>query len=349
MRRLGSGFAAVALIAASTAATPALAGPSGVAFVSIRTGDPQIYVRNAAGEIVAVTEGKGLPAQPAWASNGRLAYAARVGFATRIFVTDEKGRAPRRLTSDDRSEISPSFSPDGRAVAYFSRPLEGGSTELRVVDLDTMSSSTLARDEREMGPTAPSWSADGSRLAFGAIYNHERSHGYVVRRDGGGLRNITEKHSPRGAEWPSLSPDGRQLLWIANMRERQPVVVTDIDRGESRELTTARIVNAESPRWSPDGRQVVFASMTDSVGAGGRNDIFVMDADGSNLRNLTRHPGEDFDPKWSADGRSIVFVSLRSGTSLLYEVDLDNGSTRPVSEHASHDMDHVTRPLAAAR
>jgi TolB protein len=76
---------------------------------------------------------------------------------------------------------------------------------------------------------------------------------------------------------------------------------------------------------------------------------FVIDADGSNLRNLSRHPAEDFDPKWTADGRSVVFASLRTGTSLLYEVSLDDGVTKPVSVHASHDMDHVTRPMTAAK
>ena len=167
----------------------------------------------------------------------------------------------------------------------------------------------------------------------------------MAQTDGSSARNVSLKLTPRGGASPNLSPDGRQLLWVANLRGRAPVVVTDVDTGVSKELTPEAITGNETPRWSPDGRQIVFCSVRDS-GDSGRNDVFVMNADGSQVRNLSRHETENFDAKWSADGRSVVFASLRSGTSLLYEVSLADGITRPVSVHASHDMDHVVRPLA---
>jgi TolB protein len=325
-----------------------IAGAASVAFVSIRTGDPQIYTRDALGELRMVTEGKSLPGQPAWAPNNRLAFVARVGSTTKILVTDENGMAPQRLTADERMEGSPSWSPDGMSIAYFSRPAEGGPTELRVVELSSRRSSTLATDKNEMGPTPPSWSADGSRLAFSAIHERDRSHIWAVARDGSGLRNLSAKAVSRGAAWPAMSPDGKKVAWIADMRERMPIMVTDIESGESKELTPEKSTNNESPRWSPDGRHIVFASTRASIEVP-HNDIFVMDADGSNVRNLSRHAGDDFNPKWSADGRSIVFASLRSGTSQLFEVDLVNGSVKALSQHSSHDMNHVVRPVAAAK
>lgn len=338
----------LALGAAAGAGADVGTGIAEVAFVSIRSGDPQIYTRDSVGQLHVVTQGKGLPGQPAWASNNRLAFAARVDGGPRIFITDENGLSPQRLTADDRMEMSPSWSPDGQALAYYSRSQDGAATELRVVDVATRKSTVVARDERDMGPTPPSWSADGSRLVFSALYDGEHAHVWVVQRDGSRLRNLTAKYSPRGAAWPNLSPDGRTVLWIADMRERMPIIATDVESGESRDLTPAKDATNESPRWSSDGLRIVFASARDSFDSR-RNDIFVMDADGTNVRNVTRHPGEDFDPKWSADGRSVVFASLRSGTSLLYEVNLVNGSTKPVSEHASHDMDHVIRPINVAK
>jgi TolB protein len=345
-------LACLALVAAGAAgaADTGSAGLADVAFVSIRTGDPQIFTRDAQGRLRAVTNGKGLYSQPSWASNNRLAFTAQVGTATRILITDEQGAAVERLTSDDRLETSPSWSPDGKAVAFYSRPLEGGAVELRLVDVASRKTTTLARDDRDMGPTPISWSADGSRIAFLAAGDQGRAHVWVMQRDGSAPRNISAKVAQRGGAWPDLSPDGRRVAWVADFRGRVPMIVTDFDSGESVELTREASAAYEAPRWSPDGRRIVFASPRDSGDIARNNDIFVMDADGSNLRNVSRHPGEDFDPRWSADGRSIVYASLRSGRSLLYEVRLDDGATSPVSEHVSHDMDHVIRrPVAASK
>ena len=341
-------LAALATGMIGAAGNAAAASKTEVAFVSIRTGDAHIFIRDAQGHERMVTQGKGVHTQPAWASNNRIAYTQQVGGAPKVFITNESGLAAQRLTADDAMETSPSWSPDGRALAYYSQPITGGKTELRVVDIASRKVTVLATEELEMGPTPASWSADGSRLAFSVRFDRAKSHAWIVQRDGSGLRNLTAKFAPRGGAWPNLSPDGRKLLWVADMRERMPIIVTDVESGESQDLTPQKNATAEAARWSPDGRQIVFASARDS-GDSGRNDIFVMDADGANARNLSRHPGEDFDPKWSADGRSVVFASLRSGTSLLYEVDLVNGKTQPLAQHSSHDMDHMIRPIASIR
>lgn len=342
------GLAALSLIGA---VAPAVADTgtnvSGIAFVSIRSGNPQIHVRDSRGQERAITRGNGLPGQPDWAATDRVAYVARVGASTRVFVTDAAGASVTRLTGDDASETSPSWSPDGQTVAYFSRPLTGGTVELRVTQLASGTTTTLARNARDMGPSPVSWSADGARLAFGAADDSGRPHVWFVQRDGSGLRNLSSKLTSRGGAGPAISPDGSKVLWVADMRERAPVIVTDIASGDSTDLTPEKLASNETARWSPDGRSIAFASARDAIELG-RNDVFVMNADGSNVRNLSRHPAEDFNPKWSSDGRSVVFASLRSGTSLLYEVDLVNGSTKAVSEHPSHDMDHVVKPMLTA-
>lgn len=339
--------ALVTLGAAAPAVAQSSAGVSGIAFVSIRSGDPQIHVRDSQGRERAITRGNGLPGQPDWAVTDRVAYIARVGASTRIFVTDAAGTTAARLTREDAVETGPSWSPDGQSVAYFSRPLAGGAVELRVTQVPSGATVTLARNAKDMGPSPASWSADGSRLVFGAADETGRPHIWFVQRDGSGLRNLSAKLTSRGGAGPSISPDGTHALWVADMRERVPVIVTDIDSGESKDLTPEKLASNETARWSPDGRSIVFASARDAPELG-RNDVFVMNADGSNVRNLSRHPAEDFNPKWAADGRSVVFASLRSGTSLLYEVDLVNGSTKAVSEHSSHDMDHGVKPMLTA-
>lgn len=352
MRKRPFSLSLLALAAWLGGAGPALAqaaahGGLAVAFVSIRSGDPQIYTQDDSGRIVMLTTGKGLPSQPNWSARNQLAYTARVNGQPRLFVTEAAAGSAQRLTQDDVMETSASWSPDGLQLAYYAKQ-PGGVVELRVRDLASGKTQTLASDKFEMGPAPAAWSADGRRLAFSTLNANDRSQIWVVGRDGSGLKNVSEPVSQRGGVSPSLSPDGQKLVWVANQRGRSPVMLTDLATGASVDVTPGELSANETPRFSPDGRFITFASIRDNLEQA-RNDIFVMDLETRQVRNLSQHPGEDFDPKWSPDGQRIVFASLRTGTSLLYEVNLINGQTRALSTHASHDMDHVLRPVAALK
>ena len=65
-----------------------------------------------------------------------------------------------------------------------------------------------------------------------------------------------------------------------------------------------------APAWSPDGRKIAFVSDRD-----GNSEIYVMNADGSGQRRLTRNPAYDADPAWSPDGRTIAFVTTATATT----------------------------------
>ena len=82
----------------------------------------------------------------------------------------------------------------------------------------------------------------------------------------------------------------------------------DADGGNVRRLTNHASQDA-SPSWSPDGRSIAFFSLatTDPEIAGINPEIYVMDADGGNVRRLTNHNAWDYAPSWSPDSRSVVF------------------------------------------
>jgi Tol biopolymer transport system component len=67
------------------------------------------------------------------------------------------------------------------------------------------------------------------------------------------------------------------------------------------------------PAWSPDGRKIAFQSKRRFGSNAGKGEIYVMNADGSGKRNLTRNRAQDGSPSWSPDGRRIGFVSNRDG------------------------------------
>lgn len=325
------------------------AGIPELAFVSLRHGDAHIFVRDADGQERQVTGGNTINTQPSLAADGRLAYVSMLDGRPVVYLEPALGQKPQRLTNDaNRAEMAPAWSPDGRHVAFYTLDLRLGSSELRIVDLATRDEVRVPAPGKGLGPSRPEWSADGSQLVFLGANADGRSHIWAVQRDGAKLRNLSLSASKRGGAWPSLSPDGSQVVWSADMRGRLALMVTRLDDGQSVELAPGLEAGHESTRWSPDGKRLVTASRRGTPMAA-RNDIYVMNADGSNARNLSNHPGEDFDPRWTPDGRRIVFASLRTGTSLLYEVEADGGTVRHLATHASHDMDHITRLPAAPK
>lgn len=319
-----------------------------LAFVSLRDGEAQIYRRDSKGVVHPVTRGPGYSMHPAWSAEGQWAYAQFQGTSTRVFICDFACQSPRRISdAPDWQERSPSWAPDGRSLAYVARPLRGGDTELRLLNLTTGESSVLLKSRNGFGPDPVSWSSDGRLLAVIAAGVDRTPHVWLIDRNNAQVTNLSESLFPQGVLYAQLSPDGRHLAWVARRKGRNPVMLTALASLETRDLMPGQALRVESPRWSPDGQKLVLAWRgvdTRLVNA----DIAVLSVADGHASVLTEDPAEDFDPRWSADGSSVVFASLRTGTSLLYEADLRGGPNRAVSEHKSHDMDAVPRNVSQA-
>jgi Tol biopolymer transport system component len=93
------------------------------------------------------------------------------------------------------------------------------------------------------------------------------------------------------------------------------------DGTEHRRLTRGPKGRKASLVWSPDGRKLAFLS--DGDHGDFQFDLYVMNAEGSGLRRLTRNPASDSAPAWSPSGRKIAFVSNRDGTYEVYVMNAD--------------------------
>lgn len=107
--------------------------------------------------------------------------------------------------------------------------------------------------------------------------------------------------------YPSVSPDGKQVVFQSNRTGSNQIFIMDLEDGRPRQLTDFP-GGAETPAFSPDGQHIVF----DVYLGEDNNDVFTIRPDGSGLQQLTDSPGYDGHPHWSADGRRIVFNSDRT-------------------------------------
>jgi Tol biopolymer transport system component len=153
----------------------------------------------------------------------------------------------------------------------------------------------------------PSISPDGTKIAFCSLRDDQYSQIYVANSDGTGEKRIT-KITTGDSCGPTWSHDGKRIAFYSFALphpSRNPAIwVMDPDGSNMKRIAE----HGMSPSWSPDDRQMAFASNRD-----GKFQIYAMNSDGSNARRLTNDKGEDSGPAWAPDGGAIVFVSDREG------------------------------------
>jgi DNA-binding winged helix-turn-helix (wHTH) protein len=168
---------------------------------------------------------------------------------------------------------------------------------------------------------SPVWSPDGSRVAFWSNRDGKKEI-YVMDADGSQVKRLTNNVADDVN--PRWSPDGRRILFESERDGNSEIYVMDADGGNQIRLTRNNAADATAT-WSPDANLIAFASNRDTGPSYNpyNLDIYVMNADGSNVRRIVNDPEYDVSPQWSPDGRSILFVTGRNGHFDLYAMNAD--------------------------
>ena len=174
----------------------------------------------------------------------------------------------------------------------------------------------------------PSWSPDGTKLAFDVQSQSENGDTeiYVATIYGSNGSNLSKLTTTPGWNFlPAWSPDGSRIAYVHNSGPNHDIWLMNADGSNPIRLTHDPNFDLD-PTWSPDGSKLAFESNRT-----GSPEIYVMDADGSHVSRLTNTPGFDGSPAWSPDGRQIAFVSDRDGPG-IYVMSSDGSDVRKVVE-----------------
>lgn len=115
-----------------------------------------------------------------------------------------------------------------------------------------------------------------------------------------------------------------------NPERRNHIYALDLSSGRITPLTSGRDHHDASPRWSPDGSRIAFKSTRAGTG---KWQIYVMNADGSNVTRLTESAANDHDPAWMPDGRSVMISSDRESREDIYRVWLSDRHVDRITRH----------------
>jgi len=240
-----------------------------------------------------------------WSPDGQLLVMSRFNIyrCAEIYVMDARLRDLRRLTNNEFCDTSPSWSPDGRWIAFAS-DRKGSNPQVKkrvqhdynvyVMRATGAKMRRLTFDPRN--ESCPDWSPDGRWIAFHAGWGR-RADIYVMRADGTDRHRLTR--APGADFCPSWSPDGRLIAFTSRRHEEEVGDAAEIyvmrSNGRRETRLTRNGVEDIDPVWSPDGALLLFARETHHP----RDvDLHLIRPDGSHERALTSNTAIDGRYAW---------------------------------------------------
>jgi TolB protein len=217
-----------------------------------------------------------------------------------IYELNLQGQLQRRLTFGAGDSRAPSWSRDGKRIAFESHA--NSNWDIYVVDADGSNLTRLTTHPRFDG--SPRWSPDGQRIAFTSDRDGTLDI-WLMNADGTNPVNLTPQ-SPGPDVDPSWSPDGRQIAFTSRRDGNKEIYLMNADGSNPRNLTRTSSSDEEQPVWSPDRQRIAFVS----GGRGeGPREIYALEAAAPQQRQRITALQYHQWPAWSPDSSGLLFVS----------------------------------------
>jgi Tol biopolymer transport system component len=337
-----------------------------LAFTSDRDGDRDLFLVGADGsgerQLTDLTNEEATTAH-GWSPDGtRLSFVVGDGEQWDLWIVNADGSGLLKLTPRDRDDGPAVWSPDGSLLAFTASNVIGDIDNTGTFDVYMIRPDGTGEQRITSGRVALGWDLSWQPLtdraqpppdglapkANGSIYFRVGgadggSRIEAVEPDGSGRHVVFEGEVMRFSRI-AWSPDGTNIAYQNPIVGERGIYVADPGGSDAVRLTDG--VNDSWASWSPDGTRILFSSTLydpsiemctpgDPHEFRCPTDIYVMDADGSNVVRLTDDPADEFQPVWSPDGSRIAFArSLSDQLShpAIFTMNPDGTDVRQVSE-----------------
>lgn len=291
-------------------------------------------------------------------ANGKIVFQSHRDGNYDLYIMNPDGSDQQNLTNIPASDTSPSSnvgpvpSPDGRRIAFESN--RDGNMEIYVLDFGSGIQVNLTKNSAD--DHSPTWSPDGKYIAFASdrdatLLDANRdlwtNNIYVMDANGSNIRRLTNGNVTNGYGGLAWSPDGKKMA--LSLLHLSPYggffsyginLMTLSDSSLTR-LTFDQSTDQGGPKWSPDGKQIVYL-----VSGSMLTNIYVMNADGTDQVALSTAPSIlDTDPSWSPDGKHIVFSSKRDGNYHIYIMNSNGTNQEQLTNGPGEEIYPVWLPL----
>lgn len=279
---------------------------AGISWFSDNGGTYSMYMTSGTGTTpIPLTNDPSSNVNPKWSPDeSKVLFSTNRDGNYELYVQNADGSNVKRLTNSAGDDLRGVWSPDGTKVAY-----QAAGDHIIVMNADGSNAMDLtAAGEQNIFPL---WSPDGSRLSYVSTTGV-----FVINADGTGRTLVSTPVTPRwdqGAQW---SPDGSKVAFSLN----GDIYAANTDGSGMAQLTNTADQDIY-PFWSPDGSEISFTRQM------GNDEIFVMNADGTNARDITNNPARELQGAtgnpWSDDGGQITFSRDAGGGLEVFGANAD--------------------------
>ncbi|MDR2676432.1 MAG: Tol-Pal system beta propeller repeat protein TolB [Endomicrobium sp.] len=253
-------------------------------------------------------------------ARSKIAFVSNSTGFKEIYVVDYDGYNLRRLTKDNKINILPRWSPDGRCIIYTS--YLHNNPDLFVLDI--VKNRRLIVSKYQGLNVAGSFSPDGKKILL-TLSKGNYPNLYLINTSGEIIRRITNNFCIDTS--PSFSPNGQEIVFISDRTGYPQLYIMNLEGGNIRRLTTSGF--CDSPSWSPCGDKIAFTMKQQKCN---NYDLYIYDLPTAKILKLTNNQKNNENPSFSPDGRFITFYSNRSGKGEIYVISVDGLNTRKLTE-----------------